>query len=111
MGAIIALSTKAIIATIVAFATSWRAFLGITLMAALGVLIYNVAVDLMGDVLTWAVGRVAAIDPSELPNGWLTLTSLGAWLAQETYLDQQIGIAVTAISMKWVVVKIPFIKW
>lgn len=111
MGYIIGLATKAVIGSLANLFGSWQGFLAVTFLSCLGVVLYNVAASLVGDTLTWVMGQVAALEVGDLPNGWVQLTGLGAWLAEQTYLDDQIGIAITAVSMKWVVMKIPFLKW
>lgn len=111
MGAIIGAATKAIITTMGNLATSWKLTFAFGLTTVLGVVIYNVVVDIMEEILTYGNAVLASVSVGELPNVVLQLTGLGAWVAQQTYLDQQIGIAVTAVSMKWVLCKIPFVKW
>lgn len=111
MGAIIAASTKTMIATMVAAFTSWKTLMTLVLVTALGITIYNVAADLLEAVLQWVMSEVSAVPVGELPSGMVQLSGLGAWMAQQTYLHEQVGIAITAVSLKWLVVKIPFLKW
>lgn len=111
MGGLLGQAFGLLLTTINNLFGSWRFFLGVTCLSLLGIVLYNVLVELMGDVLTWVMGELTAVPVGELPSTRLQLTGLGAWIAQETYLSQQVGIAVTAVSLKWLVVKIPFLKW
>ena len=111
MGATIGLAFKALITSIGGAFTAWKLFSSFLLTVVLGIVLYNLVVDVVQEVIAFVNAKLAAVSGGELPSGALQLTGLGAWLAQETYLDAQIGIAITAISLKWLVVKIPFLKW
>ena len=111
MGTAIGLAFKALITSLVAIFGSWKLFIGFAITGILAVVLYNGVVEIAQEVLTWAMGKITAMSGAELPSGLIQLSGLAAWMAQQTYIPAQVGIAVSAVSLKWLVVKIPFLKW
>lgn len=111
MGAALGMAFKALIGSLINIFSGWKVFLGFVVTGILAVVIYNGVVAIVEEVMVWVMGKISGMTGSDLPSGLVQLSGLAAWMAQQTYLDVQIGIAVSAISLKWLVVKIPFLKW
>lgn len=88
----------------------WKTFLGVLVTGLVGVLIFNVAIDLIEAGLTWVLSSLGNVSDPGLP-GSSSITGLGAYLAMHLKLVECVGLVCSVVLLKWMVVKIPFLKW
>lgn len=88
----------------------WKTFLGVLVTGVVGVLIFNVAVDLIEAGLTWVLSAMGGVTNPGLPESG-SITGLAAYLAGHLKVVECIGLVCSVVLLKWMVVKIPFLKW
>lgn len=111
MGAVIAMALGKIISGMGAMFLGWKTVMVALITVVLGVVIYNVVSEIVGELLDFAMEQISAISQGGLPSVTLQLSGIGAWLAEKLRLDDQVALMITFVTAKWLVVKIPFLKW
>jgi len=110
MGAALGLAIRALILSLGTLFSGWKLFFGALITTILGVVLYNLIADILEEGLAFVTASIDGVT-GQLPSLSLQFVGLGAWLAHAVQLEDQIALAVTFIGLKWLVVKIPFVKW
>lgn len=111
MGAVIGAAFQALILSLGRLFLSWKVFGAFLITGILGIVLYNLVAEILGEVLTFIQGQINAATGELGASAPLQLSGIGAWLAQVLKLPEQISVALTFVGLKWMVVKIPFLKW
>lgn len=111
MGAVIGLAFRALIVSLGRLFLSWKTFSAFLITGILAVVLYNVVSEILGEIMDFALSKISEVSTSGISGVALELTSLGGWCAECCRLDDQVAIAITFISTKWLIVKVPFLKW
>lgn len=88
----------------------WKTFLGVLVTGLVGVLMFNVAVDLIEAGLSWVLSAMGGVANPGLPESG-SITGLAAYLAGHLKVVECIGLVCSVVLLKWMMVKIPFLKW
>jgi hypothetical protein len=88
----------------------WKSFAGVGMMAILGVILYNLAVDMLEEVLAWAMSIVSS-STSGMDLGSMNVAGVAGYMVQQLRIGECLSVMVTMIILKWTLRKIPFIKW
>jgi hypothetical protein len=93
----------------------WKTFLtGIVLKVTLAFVLYNLVAEVFGEVLTWVADKLGAVT---VASGSVTsidmagFSSLLGWLGATMKIPEQLSIMVTCILAKFMLRKIPFVRW
>jgi hypothetical protein len=89
----------------------WRAFLGVAMMAIVGIVLYNLLVDVVEELLQFVVNQISGITVPGAGMGAVTYSGFAAWLATGLKLPECLSAVVATVSIGWVLRKIPFIRW
>jgi hypothetical protein len=115
MGALIAWLGRGIVAALGGVLGGWRTWVGgVLIKVILVVVLYNVAAVFIGDILTWVLGKLAAVSG---PTGGIatfdvaTISSLAGWLVNKMMIPQCFAYMISCILLKWMLRKIPFVRW
>lgn len=112
MGAIIGAVTRLFVMSGVAKFIAWKTIISFLVITAFGLLAYNVVTEIMEELLAFVIDQVESATAGV---GWegmaLEFTGLTAWLAEKLLVPEQVGVMISFVYLKWVVCKIPFIKW
>jgi hypothetical protein len=84
---------------------AWRGFLYFIVFMALPVVIYNVASDLIFDLMAYAVG---AVGDAGLSPVIVQITGLGGWIGQQINLESSMAIIMSAVATRFALSFIPF---
>lgn len=79
------------------------------LMTILGIVLYNALVGIVQEVLNFALTQISGVSAGTITNP--TLTGFAAWFLSSIRLPEAFAIIVTCVSIKFVLRKIPFVKW
>lgn len=110
MGAALGLAFRALITTLVNLFGTWKVFAFTLVTGTFGIVLYNLLCEVVGEVLEFTA---AAADQGvgDLPSGLIQFGGVGAWIAHTMNVEGMISLTVTVVAAKWLVVKIPFLKW
>lgn len=111
MGAVIGAAIRVLLGSSVAKWLATKAFVSLIVTSILGVVLYNVVSEVFGELLTFVQSQLTEVTGEGLTGATLEFVGLGAWFADKLLLPEQVGVMLTFISLKWLVVKIPFLKW
>lgn len=88
---------------------SIKAFVGVGLPLILGIIGYNVVVELIQEVMTFALSEMGAVSTSGIANP--TISGFAAWLAIQFRIPECVAVMVNMATLAFVMRKIPFLKW
>lgn len=111
MGAIIGAAIRVLLASSVAKWLAWKTVVAFLVTTVLGIVLYNVVSEILGELLDWVSTQISAVSYEGIEGAALEFTGLGAWFADRLQIPEQVGVMVSFVSMKWLVVKVPFLKW
>ncbi len=85
-----------------------RSFLAVGFMAILGIILYNLAAEIMVEIFNFALGKIGAVDIS----GTIApITGFSAWLLTQLRFTECISVIMSTVATKFILRKIPFIRW
>jgi hypothetical protein len=91
---------------------AWKAVAGILVITILGVVLYNLIVDVVQECFTFALSQVNGIDGgSGPPSTSIQFVGLAGYLASHLKLTNCFAWIINVTLLKWLLAKIPFIKW
>lgn len=112
MGAVIGLAFRALILSLGRLFLSWKTFAAFLITSILGIVLYNLVNEIFAELLGFVTSKMSEIQgASGIQGAAITLTGISAWFVDTLQLDVQASIAVAFITTKWLIVKIPFLKW
>lgn len=112
MAALLALIANTLSAGLVALFGSWRIVLYGILVSIIGIVVYNLIVDVTEEILTFILGQLQGVQqPDGMPSSAYQFSGLAAYLANHLRLVACFTFIISTIVVKWIVAKIPFIKW
>lgn len=100
-------------AAITAFLSSLlsiRALMYFLIVTVIGVVLYNLTVDIVTEVENFALSRLSGVSSPTMPSLG-SISGFAAWIAGELKINQCISVVTSVISLKWILRKIPFLHW
>lgn len=88
---------------------SLKFFMSGVMMAILGIILYNFVVAMVQEIMNFALTQINGVSTSAITNP--TLTGFAGWFLSQIKLPEAFAILVTCVSIKFVLRKIPFLKW
>ena len=102
----------AAIATAVAFFGTWPAALYAVMVIVIGINLYNLACGCLQEILNWALTQLNTVSPpGGMPSSGLAFLNLAGYLATQLKFPQCLSFIFNIIALKWMIVKVPFLKW
>lgn len=97
------------LARIVGSVFGLKFFLGGLLMAVLGVVLYNLAVSTIEEVFNFIIVQMAGVSADGITSP--TISGFAGWFLAAVKLPECFAVMVSAVALKFVLRKIPFLKW
>ena len=95
-----------------ALQSKWYLFLVGGFLAFLTLNLYSLYVEIMRQILAFATSAIQAATPAEGPPGVLVqVAGVSAWLVSKLRIVEQLSFVVNIVGLKWMLAKIPFVKW
>jgi len=94
-------------------AVAWTAVKGMIYFALtmiLPVVLYNVAMTLLSEYLTWVAGKMSGMDTSGLSLSVIQLSGMGAWLAIQLRLPESFALVLSAVKIRLILNTLPGVK-
>lgn len=84
-------------------------FMSGVLMTIIGVVLYNIIVDVIEEVMNFALAQVNGVSAGSITSP--TISGFAGWFLAQVKLPECFAIMVTCISIRFILRKIPFLKW
>lgn len=110
MGKILAWVAKAIVTALGTLFSSWKIFLGTTLCTIGFVFFYNMIVDLFQEICDFGVASISDVSVSGSGTTY-QMVGLAGYIGTQLRIPECVAFIVSIILAKWLLRKIPFIKW
>ena len=78
-------------------------------MTVLGIILYNSLVAIVEECLNFAVAQISGVSAGTITNP--TIAGFAGWFLSQVKVPEAFAIMVTCVSIKFILRKIPFIKW
>lgn len=88
---------------------SLKFFAGGLMMTILAVVLYNGVVLMIEESLNFALGQINGVSTGTITSP--SLTGFGGWFLAQVKMPECFAVMVTCVSIKFVLRKIPFLKW
>jgi len=97
------------LASIVGSIFSLKGFLSIVFMSILGIIFYNLLVEVIQEVMNFTINQLngSGIGGVSTP----TLSGFAGWCATQLKLPECVSVIGSALAIKFILRKIPFLKW
>lgn len=97
------------LARIVGSVFGLKFFIGGLLMTILAVILYNGLVGVVEEVLNFAVAQISGLEYGAVASP--SVSGFAGWFLAQLKLPECLSVIVTAVSIRFILRKIPFIKW
>lgn len=110
-GGIGALGTG-VIASLFNLFGGWRLIVYAMLVSMIGILLYNLMCDMLSEALTWLLSEIQAQEIPGVPGATgYAFANLAGYLANRLRLIQAFSFIFNITMVKFMIVKLPFLKW
>lgn len=87
---------------------TFKTFLSVMFMAILGIIFYNLMVEVIQESMNFALTQMGSTPGSVTAP---TITGFAGWVAAQCKIPECISVIGSAVAVKFILRKIPFIKW
>lgn len=94
---------------IVAAIFGTKFFMSGVMMTILGLILYNLIVEVISEALAFAVAQLGGVSAGTIASP--TISGAAGYVLGAVKFPEAFGIMLTCISLKFVLRKIPFLKW
>lgn len=84
-------------------------FMSGVLMVIIAIVMYNGVVEIIQETMNFALTQINGVTTGTIPSP--SITGFAGWFLAQVKLAECFAVMVTAISIKFVLRKIPFLKW
>lgn len=88
---------------------SLKVFAGGLFMTILGVVAYNLIVDVVAETLEFATAKISGQTVEGVINP--NITGFTGWFLGQIKIPEVFAVITTIVFLKWMLRKIPFLKW
>lgn len=86
-----------------------KMFMGGLFMTILAISGYNLVVEIVAEVLEFSLGQMSTIEGGTAPTA--SITGFAGWFLSCLKVPEMFSVIVTFVSMKFILRKIPFLRW
>jgi hypothetical protein len=86
-----------------------KGFASGVMMVVLGVVLYNGVVLIVEECMNFAVAQIGGVSTGTITSP--TITGFAGWFLSTIKVPESFAIMVSCVAIKFVLKKIPFIKW
>ena len=83
--------------------------MGIGFMLILGIILYNLAVEMIEETLNFALSQVNEVSAGQITGP--TISGFAGWFLAQIKIPEMLSVVITFIILRWTLTKIPFLKW
>lgn len=97
------------LARIVGSVFGLKFFLGGVIMSILAIVLYNGLVGVIEETLNFAVAQISGVEYGSFTSP--SISGFAGWFLAQLKLPECISVICSAVAIKFILRKIPFIKW
>lgn len=97
------------LAKIVGSVFGLKFFMGGVLMTVLGVVLYNIVVSTVEEVFNFAIVQMGGVSAEGITSP--TISGFAGWFLTQVKFPECFAVLVSAVALRFVLRKIPFLKW
>lgn len=98
-------------ASLVALFGAWKSVLLVTFLGFAMIFVYNLIVDVVQEALTWALTQAGSIPVPEGHSSVFAFTGFVGWFMSVLKLPECMSFIISMVTLKFLLRKIPFLKW
>lgn len=88
---------------------SIKFFMGGIFMMILAIILYNLIVEVVEETLNFGIAQISGVSAQGISSP--TISGFAGWFIASIKVPETFAVIVTCISLKFVLKKIPFLKW
>ena len=112
MGALFSFLASIVTTSLANLFGSWKSVVLVSLVAFLGIGLYNLVVDIIQEVFDFASASMSAVNMGDgPPTSAMEFAGLAGYLATQLRLPECLSWVMSITLLKWLLAKIPFVKW
>lgn len=96
------------LAAIVSSIFSTKSFMSLIVLTVLGIIFYNLMVEVVQESMNFAITQMGDA-PGTVSAG--SITGFAGWVAAQCKIPECLSVIGSAVATKFILRKIPFIKW
>lgn len=96
------------LAAIVSSVFSMKSLVSLVVLSVLGIIFYNLLVEVIQESMNFALTQLGNT-PGTVPSQ--SLSGFSGWFAAQIKIPECLSVVGSAVSVKFILRKIPFIKW
>jgi hypothetical protein len=97
------------LAKVIGSVLSLKTFFSAVFMVIIGIIFYNLAVELVEEVLNFALAKINGQNYGAWTNP--SISGFAGWMLAQLKLPECISVIASCVAMRFVLTKIPFLKW
>jgi hypothetical protein len=86
-----------------------KTFASTIMMAVLAIIFYNLAVELVQETMNFAVAQINGVDMGQMTSP--SISGFAGWFLAQIKFPECVSVIITAVSVKFILRKIPFLRW
>lgn len=86
-----------------------KTFMGGLMMTILAIILYNLFVEATQEILNFTLSKINGVNSSEITNP--SLSGFAGWAVAQLKLPEALSVIASAVSLRFLLRKIPFIRW
>lgn len=88
---------------------SFKTFMSGLLMTILAIILYNLFVETTEEILNFTLSKINGVDSSGITNP--SISGFAGWVVAQLKLPEALSVIASAVSLRFLLRKIPFIRW
>jgi hypothetical protein len=97
------------LANIVGSIFGLKAFIGGLFLSALAIILYNLGVEAIEEILNFTIAKVSGQNYGEFTNP--SVTGFVGWVIAQLKLPECLSVIASCVAVRWMLRKIPFLRW
>lgn len=86
-----------------------KTFMGGLMMTILAIILYNLFVETTQEMLNFALAKINGVNSSGIANP--SVSGFAGWAVAQLKLPEALSVIASAVSIRFLMRKIPFIRW
>ena len=99
----------AILGRIISAIFGSRTFLSGLMVVVISIIFYNLAVEIIGEIFTFSLNKINGVSVGSAPTA--SFSGYVGWWVCNLKIPQAISVVTSAVGTKFILRKIPFIRW
>jgi ABC-type branched-subunit amino acid transport system permease subunit len=86
-----------------------KSFLNVAFMAVLGIIFYNLAVEMVQEAMTFSINQINGQSYGSVTSP--SFSGFAGWVIAQMKLPECVSVIASCVALKFILRKIPFLRW